>query len=74
MTMVAIVERPWSRDVPPPAKSSAAIEDPMAKEPVTYDDPAALTRGILVGLGASVPLWLGVAWLVIRLVELLLVR
>jgi hypothetical protein len=31
------------------------------------EDIGALMHGILTGLGISVPLWLGIAWLVIRL-------
>jgi hypothetical protein len=50
---VAIVELPWVLDLPMPAEA-----------PVAIDAPAGLTRGILVGLGVSAPLWLGLVWLI----------
>ena len=40
-------------DVPTPAEA-----------PVAIAAPAALTRGIIVGLGVSAPLWLGIFWLI----------
>lgn len=64
--MVAIVERPWALDVPPPVEVSVTIEDQILEEPVACHDPDALARGILVGLAVSAPLWLGIAWMAAR--------
>lgn len=52
MSVVAMVEMSWALDVPPPTEAPEAV-----------DDNAAMTRGVLVGLGISVPLWLGFGWL-----------
>jgi hypothetical protein len=52
MSVVAMVELSWALDVSPPIEA-----------PETVDDNAAMTRGVLVGLGVSVPLWLGFGWL-----------
>ena len=52
MSVVAMVEMPWALDVP------SVIEAPE-----TVDDNAAMTRGVLVGLGVSVPMWIGFGWL-----------
>jgi hypothetical protein len=47
----------------PRAQDTSAPEEAL---PVG-EDIGALTHGILAGLGISVPLWLGIAWLVIHL-------
>ena len=47
------VELPWTLHVPMPAEAPEAVAAP-----------AALTRGIIVGLGVSAPLWLGIFWLI----------
>jgi hypothetical protein len=52
MSVVAMVEMPWVLDVLPDIEA-----------PETVDDHAAMTRGVLVGLGVSVPMWLGFGWL-----------
>lgn len=56
MTTIAMVERTWVLDAPVTAEAFEAV-----------DAPAALTQGIIVGLGVSAPLWLGMFWLVSRL-------
>lgn len=61
MSVVAVVKMPWVLDVPPSTEATRAAGVTEASE--TVDDNAALTRGVLVGLGISVPLWLGFAWL-----------
>jgi hypothetical protein len=61
MTVVAMVEMPWVLDVPPSTGASEA-----------GDDNAAMTRGVLVGLGISVPLWFGFAWFATSLATALL--
>lgn len=50
---VTTVELPWALDVPMPVEAPEAVPAP-----------AGLTRGIIVGLGVSAPLWLGIFWLV----------
>ena len=62
MSVVTLVEMPSALDVPPSTASRA---------PEAVDDNAAMTRGVLVGLGVSVPLWLGLAWLATSLVTTL---
>jgi hypothetical protein len=65
---VAMVELPWALDLPQQAPDMPPA--PETSEGIDAD-PAALTRGVMVGLGVSVPLWLGFAWLVISLVAVL---
>jgi hypothetical protein len=52
MSVVTMVEMPWELDVP------ASTEAPE-----TVDDNAAMTRGVLVGLGVSLPVWMAIAWI-----------
>lgn len=73
VAMVERVEQPRALDVP--AASPLARDVPESEEAlVTGDDLGVLTHGVLAGLGISVPLWLGIAWLVIRLAATLPLR
>lgn len=54
------VELPWALEAPTPVEASEAVPAPPG-----------LTRGIIVGLGVSAPLWLGIFWLVSWLVTAL---
>ena len=58
MAMAAIVELPWALDVPSPAATSD-VSRPVAHA----DDHGVLMHGVVFGLGISLPLWLGFAWL-----------
>jgi hypothetical protein len=52
MSVVTMVETPWELDLPTSTESPEAV-----------DDNAAMTRGVLVGLGVSMPMWMAIAWL-----------
>ena len=54
------VELSWTADAAVPTEAPEAVAAP-----------AALTRGIIVGLGVSAPLWLGIFWLTSWLVAAL---
>jgi hypothetical protein len=68
-----MVELPVAPEAPPRAHALVvaddpgvlvATDDPDELAPVATDDPGALARGVLVGLGVSLPFWLGIVWLI----------
>lgn len=67
---VAAVELPWAPGVP-----RGPVEELLpAGNAEAVNGDCAMTRGILVGLGVSMPLWLGIGWLVTVLLEALPIR
>jgi hypothetical protein len=60
-------------DPDPPADPDP--DTPVCEDPeMAGEDPGILTHGMLTGLVISVPLWLGLAWLICRLAEILAAR
>lgn len=61
--MTAMGELGLAMNVPPPADAPDA--------PTAINDAAAMTRAVLVGLAVSIPLWLGILWIVSWLARML---
>ena len=71
--MVQLAEQPQAIDTP--TALPLAQDLPVSEEElVAGEDVGVLTHGMLTALGVSVPLWLGLVWLGIRLIPTLPLR